>query len=124
MKNKYVVGLFAVVLAIGFSSFTEISKMVRTSDTYHFIGADFSHDAVVNPANWDKSVSSGTGVSCGGAFTTITCSITLPAGYNDGDKLDGTQATIVPIQNGSYYKVSDVTDGSTILESQIWGQHN
>jgi hypothetical protein len=115
IMKKYLLGLFAVVLAIGFSSFTEISKHFRTTDTYYYIGADFQQSNVINAANYDKSVSSGTAVNCG-SFTTATCRVVLPVNLNNGNKLDGSLVTIVPVLvSGSDYKVSDITDGSTSI---------
>ena len=66
--KKYLLGLVAVVLAVGFSACKKQSPEKETTNTvFHFKGTSVSYDQITNTANWELSGSE----SCNGS--TLTC---------------------------------------------------
>jgi len=91
--KKYLLGLFAVVLAIGFSSYTHIARF-NTTYFYQAPGGSYADADVVTLSNWTTS-----SITCSSLHPDVACSISVPAGniLQDGT-LDGTKVTIVDQQ--------------------------
>jgi len=99
--KKYLLGLFAVILAIGFSSYTHIARF-NTTYFYQAPGGSFADADVTTLSNWTTST-----ISCTG-LAQVACSISVPAAnINQDGTLNSSLVTIVDQEFGTSgkYKV-------------------
>jgi hypothetical protein len=116
IMKKYLFGVFAIALAIGFSAFTTTphkSKNVFSDVFFEYQGPNFTQSEVIKPANWVE-VSDLTG-SCTGVNENA-CRIKVASGSTDGSAPSRTlkSTVVIPVAQFSssiYY----VTVGSSVL---------
>jgi len=106
--KKYLLGLFAVILAIGFSAFTKPTKKASSTDFFYAInsGVDLTDEtAVENTSNW-TSVLDETG--CGAS--TKACKFR-------SDQSSLSNITIDAVSTGTFYAVTAGGSSVNILQA-------
>ncbi len=118
--KRLIIPTFAAIVTIAMVLGTSAFKKSQTtrqsnmfSETFFFVGEDFTEAALKEPSNWRTNMSP-TPQHCDDpeSLQRITCSITLPEGYSDNNQLVSS-VDIEANTSGSTISVSQVLDGST-----------
>jgi hypothetical protein len=110
--KKYFAGLFAVVLAVGFSAFT--SSTIDDEYVFIYTGSTFGHEDVANRANWELISLSTCATS---APQEVPCSFALPKNEDylevlSGRTIPSSAIQIIPEEtlDNQTFKVDEVKD--------------
>jgi len=87
------------------------------NDTYSYSGPDFSTGEFTDPSNWSR-VTTPTAENCEQLVQDVTCTMSLPSGYNSGNLLDGAKVNISPAGSSGLHTVASVQDISNPSDPQ------
>jgi hypothetical protein len=112
--KKYLFGIFAIVLAIGFSAFTPKKSIGKFSTTmYYQPASDFSQTAVQNKSNWSTTANSG---GCG--VDNKACQVVVDDAYVSGSSFISTISLVAQV-GSSNSGLLDVRDGGVTIGPNI-----